>query len=207
MADDVKVTYLPPGEALGARDLQRWAHRRAVGKAGAPPMRKERKRIKQRQRAALRAGVRTKRGGEACAMAAPARQGLAARRVTRPALRLPHAPDRGLERREARRRVPADRADAPYATRTHAGLTCERSLERASRRSLALADRLHARHEPAEPCLHCDSVALVESRAPLQAGGFRCPKSCHPLCGFGCCCRAICIPKQSCIERVQTRSL
>jgi hypothetical protein len=58
MADEVKITYLPPGEALGARDLQRWAHRRALGKAGGPPTRKEEKQIKQRQRAAKRAGVR-----------------------------------------------------------------------------------------------------------------------------------------------------
>ena len=65
MADEVKIMKLPPGEALGARDLRRWAHRRAVGKAGAPLTRKERKQIKQRQRAALRAGVRPKQGGEA----------------------------------------------------------------------------------------------------------------------------------------------
>lgn len=30
----VKVTVLPPGEAVGARDLQRWGNRRALGRSG-----------------------------------------------------------------------------------------------------------------------------------------------------------------------------
>ena len=39
---DVKVTVLPPGETLGARDLQRWSLRRMNGQAGVPLTRKER---------------------------------------------------------------------------------------------------------------------------------------------------------------------
>jgi hypothetical protein len=31
---DVKVTVCPPGEAIGARDLQRWAHNRKLGRSG-----------------------------------------------------------------------------------------------------------------------------------------------------------------------------
>jgi hypothetical protein len=40
---EVKVTLLPPGEALGARDLQRWALRRVKGQSGVRPNRRERK--------------------------------------------------------------------------------------------------------------------------------------------------------------------
>lgn len=31
---DVKVTVLPPGEAIGARDLQQWSHNRRLGRSG-----------------------------------------------------------------------------------------------------------------------------------------------------------------------------
>jgi hypothetical protein len=65
MSDEVKVTKLPPGEALGARDLQVWGHRRTVGKAGLPPTREQRNQIKQRQQAAQRAGFSRKYGDEA----------------------------------------------------------------------------------------------------------------------------------------------
>jgi hypothetical protein len=43
MSDDVKVTKCPPEEALGARDLQLWAQRRAAGRSGVQSSRKERK--------------------------------------------------------------------------------------------------------------------------------------------------------------------
>ena len=36
------VTRLPPGEAIGARDLQNWSHQRAVGRSGVYVRRKER---------------------------------------------------------------------------------------------------------------------------------------------------------------------
>jgi hypothetical protein len=39
----VKITRLPPGVALGADDLQRWAHRRLAGRSGMRLTRKERK--------------------------------------------------------------------------------------------------------------------------------------------------------------------
>jgi hypothetical protein len=43
MSDEPKVTILPPGEALGARDLQLWAQRRTAGRSGVWSSRKERK--------------------------------------------------------------------------------------------------------------------------------------------------------------------
>lgn len=36
MADEVKVTILPPGAAKGASDLRRWARRRLAGQSGLP---------------------------------------------------------------------------------------------------------------------------------------------------------------------------
>jgi hypothetical protein len=39
----VKITKLPPGEAIGARVLQDWAHRRLAGRSGMRMSRKERK--------------------------------------------------------------------------------------------------------------------------------------------------------------------
>jgi hypothetical protein len=39
----MKVTKLPPGETIGARDLQTWASRRAAGRAGIPLSRQERR--------------------------------------------------------------------------------------------------------------------------------------------------------------------
>jgi hypothetical protein len=33
---EAKITRLPPGEALGARDLEHWASRRLAGRAGMP---------------------------------------------------------------------------------------------------------------------------------------------------------------------------
>ena len=42
---EVKVTKLPDGEALGARDLQRWAARRNAGRAGVRASLKERKKL------------------------------------------------------------------------------------------------------------------------------------------------------------------
>jgi hypothetical protein len=42
MNDEIKVTKCPPGEALGARDLQRWAQRRAAGWSGVRSGQKER---------------------------------------------------------------------------------------------------------------------------------------------------------------------
>jgi len=41
----VKITKLPPGEALGARDMQHWAERRMKGQSGVPPTRQELKRL------------------------------------------------------------------------------------------------------------------------------------------------------------------
>ncbi len=38
----VKVTKCPPGEAIGARDLQKWGRRRAAGKGGAGRTKKDR---------------------------------------------------------------------------------------------------------------------------------------------------------------------
>jgi hypothetical protein len=58
MSDDVPITRLPPGEAFGARDLQRWSHRRAFGRAGVPVTREEKKVIAKQQREARRAGLR-----------------------------------------------------------------------------------------------------------------------------------------------------
>ena len=43
----VEITRLPPGEALGARDLQGWAHQRSAGRAGVNTTREEWKRLKQ----------------------------------------------------------------------------------------------------------------------------------------------------------------
>ena len=40
-----EIQKLPPGEALGARDLQQWSHNRAKGRSGVRPSRKERKRL------------------------------------------------------------------------------------------------------------------------------------------------------------------
>jgi hypothetical protein len=39
----IRITKLPPGEALGARDLQNWAHRRLAGRSGVRLTRKEKK--------------------------------------------------------------------------------------------------------------------------------------------------------------------
>ena len=52
----VKVTICPPGEAIGARDLQEWAGRRAVGKSGVPDkeLRKSVSREERKRRKALR---------------------------------------------------------------------------------------------------------------------------------------------------------
>jgi len=41
--DAMKITKLPPGEAVGARDLQTWSSRRAAGRAGVPLTKKERR--------------------------------------------------------------------------------------------------------------------------------------------------------------------
>jgi len=41
----VEITRLPPGEALGARDLQRWSSRRATGRAGVRQTTSERKKL------------------------------------------------------------------------------------------------------------------------------------------------------------------
>lgn len=43
---DVKVTICPPGEALGARDLQRWSRNRAGGRGGVPTSARDRKMLK-----------------------------------------------------------------------------------------------------------------------------------------------------------------
>jgi hypothetical protein len=43
MSDEPKVTICPPGEALGARDLQLWAQRRTARRSGVWSSRKERK--------------------------------------------------------------------------------------------------------------------------------------------------------------------
>jgi hypothetical protein len=49
----MKITKLPPGEAVGARDLQTWASQRSAGRAGVPVGEKERKALawKRRDRA------------------------------------------------------------------------------------------------------------------------------------------------------------
>lgn len=39
----VRITKCPPGKALGADDLQRWAHQRLRGRSGVPLTRKEKK--------------------------------------------------------------------------------------------------------------------------------------------------------------------
>lgn len=44
----IKITKLPPGEAMGARDLQNWAHRRLAGRSGMRMTRKEKKVAKAR---------------------------------------------------------------------------------------------------------------------------------------------------------------
>ena len=41
----VEVQKLPPGEALGARDLQKWSHNRTLGRWGVYDTKKERKRL------------------------------------------------------------------------------------------------------------------------------------------------------------------
>jgi hypothetical protein len=43
----VKVTICPPGEAIGARDLQRWASRRSAGRGGLAMTRGEREKLEQ----------------------------------------------------------------------------------------------------------------------------------------------------------------
>jgi hypothetical protein len=68
MTDDVKVTYCPPGEAIGARDLQRWSTNRMRGRGGVPTSKRERKKLerwaKPRKDAADRwLERREKRGG------------------------------------------------------------------------------------------------------------------------------------------------
>jgi hypothetical protein len=45
MSDAPKVTVLPPGEAVGARDLQRWASRRSAGRSGSGMSRQDFKRL------------------------------------------------------------------------------------------------------------------------------------------------------------------
>jgi len=44
----IKITKLPPGEALGARDLQNWAMQRLRGRSGIPKTRREKKVAKAR---------------------------------------------------------------------------------------------------------------------------------------------------------------
>jgi hypothetical protein len=45
MSDGPRIRKLPPGKALGACDLQRWAARRNVGRAGVRASRKEWKKL------------------------------------------------------------------------------------------------------------------------------------------------------------------
>jgi hypothetical protein len=45
----LEVKVLPPGEAEGARDLQRWANRRAGGRSGVPMTKMERSAAKKRK--------------------------------------------------------------------------------------------------------------------------------------------------------------
>jgi hypothetical protein len=45
MSDEVKVTKLPPGEALGAHDLQRWSSNRSAGRSGSYMTKDERQRL------------------------------------------------------------------------------------------------------------------------------------------------------------------
>jgi hypothetical protein len=45
MSNEPRIRKLPPGEALGARDLQRWAARRNAGRSGVKESRKERKQL------------------------------------------------------------------------------------------------------------------------------------------------------------------
>jgi hypothetical protein len=58
MEDKVKITKLPPGEAIGARDLRTWASRRAAGRAGVPTTKTERAVLDQQKWQAYRAGIR-----------------------------------------------------------------------------------------------------------------------------------------------------
>jgi translation initiation factor 2 beta subunit (eIF-2beta)/eIF-5 len=44
----VEIKKLPPGEAIGARDLQQWAHRRTLGLAGPERSRKVEKEVEAR---------------------------------------------------------------------------------------------------------------------------------------------------------------
>ena len=53
----IKITKLPPGEAMGARDLRKWASNRRAGGSGVPLSKKQRQRIKRMKREAWRAGV------------------------------------------------------------------------------------------------------------------------------------------------------
>jgi hypothetical protein len=50
IGNEVKVTVLPPGEACGARDLQRWSKQRLKGQAGVPLTSRERKLLKKKPR-------------------------------------------------------------------------------------------------------------------------------------------------------------
>ncbi len=62
MSDTPRITVCPPGEAFGARDLQRWAQRRTAGRASVPLTRPEYQRIKQIERDAERVlGIRSGR--------------------------------------------------------------------------------------------------------------------------------------------------
>jgi len=44
----VEVKKLPPGKALGADDLQHWAHQRMRGRSGVPKSKSERRLAKKR---------------------------------------------------------------------------------------------------------------------------------------------------------------
>lgn len=47
---EIKITKCPPGEAIGARDLQKWGQRRTIGQSGVPLSRKEWLRQKKREK-------------------------------------------------------------------------------------------------------------------------------------------------------------
>lgn len=63
MSDEVKVTVLPPGRAVGAGDLQAWALRRSAGEWGVPETKKEKRKNSLRgwRKSMRKRGVKLKR--------------------------------------------------------------------------------------------------------------------------------------------------
>jgi hypothetical protein len=58
--DGVQIQKLAPGEAYGARDLQRWGHRRATGRSGSFDLRDLKRQKKRAKKLSKAAGHRVK---------------------------------------------------------------------------------------------------------------------------------------------------